>query len=210
MKISFLVNLDGKMNKEIEIKIQINSEQLNILQNWLDKNAKFVGQLEHTEYYLDNPNASFLFTASQGYKDAHKYFRVRLTSHGDSACYKSFYLDKQTGKTTHCDEVEIPLVDGKQTLQLLEAIGFTDQTLIQKIRKTYIFEKFEIVIDDLKNVGIFVEIEIKEQIADVKIGLQSINNLLKKIGITKFKKQERGYVSMAWNPNYDFGEEIVL
>ena len=198
------------MNKEIEIKIQINSEQLNVLQTWLDKNAKFVGQLEHEEYYLDNPNDSFLFTASQGYKDAYKYFRVRLTSDGDSACYKSFYVDTQTGKTTHCDEVEVKLVDGKQTLQLLKAIGFTDQTLIQKARKTYITDGFEIVIDELKNVGIFVEIEIKQQVDDVKIGLQSINNLLKKIGITKFKKQERGYVSMAWNPNYDFGEEIVL
>lgn len=197
------------MNKEIEIKIQINSEQLNLLQNWLDKNAKFVGQLEHTEYYLDNPNDSFLFTAPQGYKDAHKYFRVRLTKDGDSACFKSFYFD-ENGKATHCDETEIKLVNGKQMLQLLEVIGFTDQTLVQKKRKTYVIDGHEIVIDDVKNLGIFVEIEIKHQVDDIALGLQGINDLLKQIGITKFKKQERGYTSMAWNPDYDFGEEISL
>ncbi len=197
------------MNKEIEIKIQINSEQLNVLKLWLDKNAKFVGQLEHEEYYLDNPNDSFLFTAPQGYKDAHKYFRVRMTSDGDSACFKKFYFD-ENGKSTHCDETEVKLVDGKQTLQLLEAIGFTDQTLMHKVRKTYIIDGYEIVIDNVKNLGIFVEIEIKHQVDDVRLALQRINELLKIIGIAKFKKQERGYVSMLWNPNYDFGEEIVL
>ncbi|MFH1643875.1 MAG: class IV adenylate cyclase [bacterium] len=197
------------MNQEIEIKIQINSEQLKLLKSWLDINAKFVGQLEHEEYYLDNPNDSFLFTAPQGYKDAHKYFRVRLTSNGDSACFKSFYFD-ENGKATHCDETEIKLVDGKKTLQLLKEIGFTDQTLMHKVRKTFIVDGYEIVIDDVKNLGVFVEIEIKHQVDNVKAGLQGINNLLQKIGITEFQKQERGYVSMLWNPDYDFGEEINL
>ena len=180
------------MNQEVEIKIQINDEQLNVLQQWLNKNAKFIEQIDHKEYYLDNPNDSFFFINSQGKRDALRWFRIRLTNKGDSACYKNWHVDPKTGKTTHCDEIEIKLVDGMQTLKLLEAVGFTDKSIKEKTRKKYSFDGFEIVIDDVKNKGIFVEIEIDHQIENVKIGIQNIYNLLQTIGITTFRKQING------------------
>ncbi|MCK4517534.1 class IV adenylate cyclase [Candidatus Babeliales bacterium] len=198
------------MNQEIEVKIQIESDQLKKLQSWLEKHATFVGELRHKEYYLDNPQSTFFFTAREDYKDALRYLRVRFTPQGDSVCYKDFYVDSETGKTTHCDEIESKVADGRAVLQLLAALGYTNKTLVEKKRKTYLFDDFEIVIDEVTNLGIFVEVELKEQVENVKAGTQLIFDFLKSVGITKFKKQERGYVSMLWNPDYDFGEQTEL
>jgi len=185
------------VKQEVEVKIKISSLQLDILKEWLGKNATFVGQTNHKDVYLDNPNDSFFFTDSEGKKNALRFFRVRLTDKDEySACYKNWHVDKCTGKTTHCDEIEVKLVDGMQTLELLKAIGFTDKQVREKSRKKYLFDSFEIVIDNIKKDtifnGIFVEIELNHQIDDVEAGIQSIYALLRDIGITTFKRQISG------------------
>ena len=40
--------------------------------------------------------------------------------------------------------------------------------------------------------------------------MKNINDFLRQLGLKKYIKMERGYVSMLWNPGYDFGEEISL
>ncbi|MFA5075160.1 MAG: class IV adenylate cyclase [Candidatus Babeliales bacterium] len=180
------------MKQELEVKIQITTEQLNLLHKWLDKNAKFIEQINHKEYYLNNPNDSFFFINADGKKDALRFFRIRLTDQGDSACYKNWHVDKKTGHSTHCDEIEIKLIGGMQMLKLMEAVGFTEQRVKEKNRKKYIFNNFEIVIDDIKNLGIFVEIELIEQIKNINLDIQKIYDLLRTIGIFVFNKQIAG------------------
>ena len=197
-------------HQEIEIKIQITPEQMTILDKWLSKNSEYKGEIHHIESYLDNPDHTFLFDAD-GMKDARDWLRVRFTDNGDSVCLKRFHPDPENpGKHTHCDEYETKVNDGKMTLDLLKNLGFTSETILDKTRKTYDAKDFEIVVDDVKDLGIFVEIELKKDVDDVKKGHEEINNLLKQIGITEFKKQFRGYVSMLWNPQINFGEEIKL
>ena len=68
------------MNKEVELKIQIDNVDLQNVQGWLHQNAKHVDEvIKHTEYYLNKPSTSFFFIAPEGYKDALDYLRVRIT-----------------------------------------------------------------------------------------------------------------------------------
>jgi len=199
------------MQKEIEVKIQISDAQLAGLEQWLEKHGQFKGAVNHEEYYLDNPTAPLTFMSPQGYKDAIYYLRIRRNRQkGDSVCLKKWYGDAKTGEKTHCDEWEFTVSDGKTALELFEALGFTDATPIKKVRRIYLIDQFEVVIDDVENLGIFVEVELKEQVKDVQYGLNLIYDFFKKMGITSFKKQERGYTSMAWNPHYDFGQQVDL
>jgi len=66
------------------------------------------------------------------------------------------------------------------------------------------------VIDQEKNIGILMEVELKSEVSDVKAGIQCIYGFLETIGITKFELQKRGYVSMLWNPEFNFSEMIEL
>jgi len=198
------------MNKEIEIKIQVNSKLRQQIQTWLDKNATHMGSAHHIEYYLNKPATTFFFSAQEGYKDALDYLRVRLTNNGDSFCLKKFHEDPIEKKPLYCDEYEVQVSDGKKTLELMKAIGYTEQTLVEKTRNTYKFDVFEIVVDQVKNLGLFMEVELKIEAENTHAGIKLIYDFLKSIGITEFKLQTRGYVSMLWNPEYDFGRAISL
>ncbi|MGE0009686.1 MAG: class IV adenylate cyclase [Candidatus Babeliales bacterium] len=198
------------MNKEIEIKIQVDDAQFTLLKAWLSEHAEFKGALHHTEWYLDNPQDTFFFTSQEGYKDALKYLRVRHTERGDSVAYKLWHRDPETGKTTHCDEYETNVENGQVMLALFAQLGFSEQTKIAKRREAYETPEFEIAIDHIEGLGYFVEIEVLHPKENVKESLADIYDFLKRIGITRFCKIERGYVSMFWNPEYDFGDLVEL
>jgi adenylate cyclase class 2 len=198
------------MGKEIEVKIQADKQIINTAEQWLDANAQYIGNIHHIEYYLNRPAASFFFTAPEGYKDAFDYLRVRITKEGDSFCYKKFHMDPVEKTPLYCDEYEVKVSDGSETLKLMKALGYIEQTKMEKKRKIYTFKDFEIVIDDVADLGMFIEVELKVTVADVKTGINMIYDFFKMVGINKFKLQKRGYVSMLWNPEFNFGKEIIL
>lgn len=203
-------------SKEIEYKIQITEVQIKTLKRWLTQNAKFIRQKHQIDYYLEHPQIPLTFINRKGFKDAVDYFRVRIDdsadspqAYGDSVCLKHFHKDK-AGNYTHCDEYETKIKSGKELLSLFKYMGFKESVVIDKIRKVYEHQKFEIGIDCVKNLGNFVEIELKKDVANVSEGHELIEKLLLEMGIDKFRKQSRGYVSMVWNKGYDFGERLVL
>ncbi|NGX63661.1 MAG: hypothetical protein KR126chlam6_01074 [Candidatus Anoxychlamydiales bacterium] len=198
------------MSKEIEVKIQVDKKTINKAEKWLDKNAEYIGDIHHIEYYLNKPATTFFFNAAEGYKDALDYLRVRITKEGDSFCYKKFHMDPIEKTPLYCDEYEVNVSDGKKTLELMKALGYIEQTRMEKKRKIYNFDCFEIVIDDVKDLGMFMEVELKTFVSNAKEGIKMIYNFLKKIEITKFKLQQRGYISMLWNPKYNFSKEVSL
>jgi len=198
------------MNKEIEVKIQIPNNILRKTKEWLHKHATHIGSIHHIEYYLNKPKTTFFFEAPGGYKDARDYLRVRLTKNGDSLCYKKFHEDPIEKRPLYCDEYEVTVSDGETTLELMKALGYTEQTRVEKERTIYHFDCFEIVVDEVKNLGTFMEVELKKTVPNAKIGITLIYNFLRMIGVNQFKLQTRGYVSMLWNPTYDFGKEVVL
>ena len=194
------------MKKEIELKVKVSEGQLIIIKEWLSKNAKFVGEFEHKDHYLDNPKESFFFTSEKGEKDALKFLRVRFDKqNGDSACFKNWHFSKELNRTTHCDETEFKVSCGKAALEMFEALGYKTEYTREKVRKMYLTSKLEITIDNIKNSGIFhglyVELEIIDDSIGVKDGRQYMFDTLKSIGIDLVEIQTRGSGRM---------EEVVL
>ena len=198
------------MKTEIEIKIKISDEQKQIILDWLNNNAAYSNEYSHTEYYLDNPKSSFTFESYEGYKDSKDFLRVRFTKNGDSVCFKHWHYDQQTSKMTHCDEFETKIEKGKELLDIFNRIGFTEHIIIKKNRKSYVTNDYEISLDSVDGLGEFVEIELLHNNSSVEEGISSIYKFLSSIGVKRFYVMDRGYVSMMWNPLYDFGTEVSL
>jgi len=193
--------------QEIEIKIKTSSENMKKIEAWLANNATFEGTEHHKEVYLDNPKSTFFFMHPNGEKDALKYLRVRFSNNGGSICFKNWYQDPKTGKTTHCDEYETKVSDPDVMLKLFEQLGYTDQTRMEKTRKKFSVDDYEIVIDDVMSLGIFVEIELKKQADNPIEACKELETfLVKKMGVTEYWIQNRGYVSRLRNPDIEFGE----
>jgi len=216
--------------KEIEVKIRPTEDQLKILKRWLKKNAEHKGIKHQKDVYVDNPQKTFTFK-SKGFIDAYDKLRVRFEKGKENICYKYRHIDSKTNKTLSCDELEFPVGDnhglhevlkilgfrdiklgeklgGQETLNLLKTLGFTKQEFVEKDRDVYLYKGFEIVIDDVKNLGVFVEVEIKTEETETKKGIREIYDLFKLMGLKKITQFDRSYLHMLWNPGYDFSEEV--
>lgn len=192
--------------KEIELKISASSEVFAKVITYVQTYGVYKGSTEQKEYYLTKPDETW--DLSGGFKDTLRTIRVRCEAKGDSVCYKYRHLDPVTKKTTHRDEEETKVAHGQAMINILASLGYTDQTIIEKTRETYIVEdSFEVVCDNVKDIGRFIEIELKKPVDDAKQGIAQIEGLLKRMGITEFKQYDRGYIHMKWNPGHEFGEE---
>jgi len=198
------------MQKEIEIKFKLDSENSEILKTWLRSNAMFIGSYIITDYYFNNPKSSFYSESKLGYKEALNFLRLRLSDNGNFICFKNRKIDN-FGKTLSVDEVETKVDDGFKVIEIFKNSGFSEMIEIKKTREIFLYKNlFEFSIDNFENYGQFIEIELKNYSEDVLQGIEQIYNLLKNIKITEFVLFDRGYLTMFINSNYDFGKNIKL
>lgn len=197
------------MPKEIEIKIKLSDDQVDMFKNWLVQNAKFMDKLQVTDYYLDNPQKSLYNISSDGFKDPLEFWRVRRIDNVYFLCNKRREID-QNGKTVSVEENEAVTPDGQAVLQVFKKRGFTEQVVVDKTREIFQFQDLEVVFDDVKDLGKFIEIELKSDEQNVNAGIKRIYEFLKIIGITQFIQFDRGYLCMSLNPKVNFGEEVRL
>jgi len=194
--------------KEIEVKFQSTQEQLSVLKKWLDANANFEEILNSHDYYLDHPEQSNLFKTS-GFIDSSKALRVRINDDKSYVTLKVNHIDQDTNKIKSIDEYETGVKDGQVALRIFYELGYKLRFVIKKVRHVYRFEDFEIVFDDVENLGQFIEVELKSGF-DSDFGRTKIFDLLKKIGFDEVKIFDRGYATMFNNPGYDFSRVIKL
>lgn len=200
------------MAREIEVKFKVAEDQKEGILQWIDENAILQRETHQVEYYFDNPKTTFIFQNKDGFKDSEHYLRVRFDKEkGESVCLKIF--EQEGFVSRNLDEIEFNVSSGAEAVRLFEALGYTYKIEIDKKRKYYKTSdsKFEICFDDVKGLGLFVEVELLEQIeGDIKVGLALIWNFLRSLGIDEIDEQARGYVSMLWNPEIDFGRKKKL
>ncbi len=183
-------------DREIEIKLKL--EDNTRLQAWLEENAEKVAEISQHDIYFDPPDRSFRIEVD-GEMDAQEFLRVRFSDR-DAICYKHWYRD-DAGKSTHADEFETELEDGRKVLKVFDALGFEETARITKDREVWRYREFEFALDSVEELGEFVEIEYQGDAQDPTVGLGKIYQLLDKIGLKDWKKTKRGYCFMIWNPD---------
>lgn len=194
-------------NIEVEIKGKLSNEESSVFESWLGNNGKFLGVENHKEIYLDRDSLSFWFTKN-GELDATDFLRIRETDN-TTICLKKWKKDSK-GELTFCEEFTVLVNDFKDALSLFKELGFFPKVEINKTRKIYNFKNFEVVLDSVKGLGDFFEIEWKGKEISPEHALDEIRAFLKKTGVSKYHRLKRGYTSMILNPtvNYEILEEI--
>jgi len=108
----------------------------------------FVGVEEHSDIYYRHPLRDFAKTDEA--------IRVRTVNGKRVLTYKGPKVDK-VSKTREEIEVE---VDGDMP-KVLEKLGFSPVTEVAKVRRIYTKGDIEVCLDDVRDVGTYVEVECK-------------------------------------------------
>lgn len=186
---------------EIELKLKV--KQPKKLVSWLKKHAKFISKSHQIDYYFNPPKTNYIYFDKQGNKLADDYLRIRVDPQGDSITFKR-KVKARDDTRGHMQEFETRITDSKSLLKIFSKVGFTKIATLDKHRTSYAYNHFQFDCDDVKNLGYFVEVELKAKVTSAKAGFLMITDLLSEIGI-EWEEAKGGYLQIMWNK----GREVI-
>lgn len=176
-------------NIEIEIKFEINEKKASTVIKSLEEIAEYKYDLHQTDRYFNAPHRNFLEP-----KWAYEYLRIREEGGTTKVTYKHMYPEEAKDKT-HADEYEFDVSSADQVEKMFSALNFEEYLVIDKKRRTFVYDNhLEIVVDEVKDLGFFIEIETVSEFKSVEDARKAIFDFAKKLGITKDDQHFGGYV----------------
>jgi len=154
---------------EIEIKAFVKNKK-DIEKKIKQTGAVLSGTGKQIDIYYNSPVKNI--------KGSNEYIRLR-TKKGKSIF--GYHINKKD----YTEEHEIEVNDPKKFKQILKLTGFKELGVIEKKRKKFKYKEFEICLDDVKDIGLFIEIETDGKPNEVKEKRESCIELLEKLGISR-------------------------
>ncbi|CEG13205.1 conserved hypothetical protein [groundwater metagenome] len=169
---------------EVEVKAKIKNPDK--FEKKLTKiNAKFLKREIQEDVYFNHPCRDFAKTDEA--------LRIRKIGNETFLTYKGKRLDAEA-KTR--EEIEIKC--GEEISEILTRLGFKAVANVKKSRTEYLFENLHICVDDVEQLGNFVEIEGKKLTDNDKIF-----EILKFFGIEKSESIIKSYPELLTEKIYD-------
>lgn len=166
--------------KEIEIKFPLlNSAQVI---NTLEKIADFKDEAHQIDEYFNAPHRDFTDKPR-----VCEWLRLRTSNGKYSINYKDYSPE------IFCHEYESEISSKEDFNSLLKALNFEPLITVNKTRKIFDFTDVEISIDEVVDLGSYIEIEYKgssENIDDIRIHLFDV---LHKLNAEVGTQDKRGY-----------------
>jgi adenylate cyclase, class 2 len=190
--------------KNIEIEIQVNIENSKPLLDFLEKNAIFQKENCQIDEYFSPAHRNFIEA-----RPVNEWLRLRDSDGKYSITYKNWHFD-ENGKSNYCDEYETRIDDLNQMNNILKALNFKSIVMVDKLRKTWIYNDYEIDIDSIKGLGDFVEIEYigKDENIEPKKITEEMIDFLKEVGCGKITRNYVGYPFQLLFPEETKYEEV--
>lgn len=189
-------------NKDIEIEIKLPLQNPNEVKKFLNKNAKLVSEniYQKDSYYVPI-HRDFLAV-----KYPFEWLRLRKSPKGMFITYKHFFPEN-VKKTDYCDEFETKIDNFEAMEKMFKSLDFDDVVVVEKVRTTWIFEAVEIVIDDVTDLGCYIELEAKGSFENPIDGKSYLYEVLKKLHAQVGEEDLRGYpFRILEHKGYKFGQ----
>ena len=183
--------------QNIEIEIQVNIENSAPLSDLLKSQGVFVHEVRQIDEYFSPTSDNFLAV-----RPISRWLRIRQTEKGNSFNFKNWHFDAD-GKSNYCDEFETKIEDIEATRKILAALNFNSIVVVDKLRKIFTYENYEIAIDSVKGLGDFVEIEYigNDETINPKEVTSAMILFLKNLGVGKITRNHVGYPFILLFPN---------
>jgi len=174
------------MPKEIEIQVRLTTASPLI--KTLGINGLFQYEKRQVDEYYIPPHRDFT-----GVRPIKEWLRLRDASGAYSLNYKNWHYDAD-GKSDYCDEYETPLQDIEQARNIFTALNYKKIVTVDKVRKAWLYQDWEVAIDRIQGLGDFVEIEYKGSAnPDPRAETKKMVAWLKSIGVENIERNYLGY-----------------
>lgn len=172
---------------EIEIKAKVKNLAA-LRRKVLALGATKLGDKHQLDVYLSPPHKSF-------FKTRH-YLRVRQDLLNNESSF-DYHIVQGTGQYSTTKETEVKVENGKVLLKILKDLAFTEICRIDKKRELFQYQDFEIVLDKVKKLGNFIEVELEGNFQNREKHKKRIVEVLDKLGVKKEQYCEwGGYVEL--------------
>lgn len=176
-----------KKKIEIEKKYFLkNYKSALLLKKLKNLGAKYVGYNVQRDIYFNVPGRDSLTTR--------ECLRIRESKYKKEITYKpptknSDYDNDYFAKK----EVDVAIDDIYAAKNLLLDMGCIELATVNKEQKCYRLDKFNIFIDNITNIGLFLEIECIGYPTSTKKVLEDMDGLIKRLSLKNFKIENRPY-----------------
>lgn len=163
-------------NNEIEIKLKVDKSEHERILNLVKNTAKYKNTVKQTDTYYS-------------LKDKNSWLRTR---NENGKCI--FNLKKKINNS-HYEKYDV-LIDNLNNLnKILEELNVNELGTIVKERTTYVYKnKYEFSFDNVESIGLFIEIEVINQIDNFEKDTYNLVNLMKELKIDLNMIERRKYI----------------
>ncbi|RLF78750.1 class IV adenylate cyclase [Palaeococcus sp. (in: euryarchaeotes)] len=149
---------------------------------------EFLRREVHEDTYYQHPCRDFSKT-----DEALRIRIKRFDGHFEAfLTYKGAKLD-ESSKTRR--EIEVPIAEPDKYEEILRVLGFREVITVRKIREKYFVKKGIIItLDDVEDLGKFVEIEELVEEGDIKEIASELREILRDVGVKRFER--RSYLEL--------------
>ncbi len=189
-------------NQDIEIEIKLPLENPEEIKKFLNENGKLISKdVFQKDTYFVPAHRDFL-----NVKYPFEWLRLRESQKGFSINYKHFYPENAK-KTDYCDEFEAKIKNVEAVKKIFHNLDIKEAVIVEKVRTTWIFKEVEIVIDEVKNLGSYIELETTTHFENPQEGKKFLYKILEKLNAKVGEEDLRGYpFRILENKGYKFGE----
>ncbi|MHB8164880.1 MAG: class IV adenylate cyclase [Methanoregula sp.] len=157
---------------EVELKVRVSSLEP-VRKLLLEKGAICSGRIHEHDIYYNAPHRDFGITDEA--------VRVRYTNDHAVVTYKGAKIKKFGLKAR--EELNTAVESGEVFETMLDRLGFTKTTEVNKWRENYKFSGSAISLDEVDELGTFVEIEIMAEDENTNAAVL-IEKIAKEIGVS--------------------------
>ena len=179
--------------KEIEILVSVFDEKEQVKKTL--SGFEYKGDKKVVDIYYFDPKRSQL----QPDETLRLTECLRLRTKDDSSfiTYKNDKFDNN-GKWLYSEEVETKVEDVNKMKSIFSSIGLEELIVIDNTKSTYIKDNYEIVLEDVSNLGLFLEVEVMLDNDDVNVNIekQKIQNFIDELGINVSEELNMGKPEM--------------
>lgn len=176
---------------EVEVKFPLSDRVTEALAKLHQLGAISGGEAVQTDHYFNHPVRDFAQTDEA----------LRIRSVGDQN-WVTWKGPKIGSRTKTRREIELPLGDGTQTAEqlseVLQILGFRSVTVVRKTRKLHKLtrngRRFEIALDEVDELGTFLEVELMADETDLKSAQDAVLELARELGLSQ--TEPRSYLGM--------------